>query len=86
MYTVHSIWTVNNYNTTLTYSKPMWPESFHNRSSKRIVTFACRKIYMYIYISIISGKYRSLFLTKKTLTYIASWSKTTCSPKIIYFL
>ena len=56
----------------------MWPESFHNRSSKRIVTFACRKIYMYIYISIISAKYRSLFLTKKpiTLAYIASWSKT----------
>ena len=70
------------------HSRPTWPEIFHNRSPKRIVTIACREIYMYIYISIISGKYRSLFLTKKTITlaYIASWSKTTCSPKRIYSL
>ena len=47
------------------HSRLTWPESFHNRS-KRIVTIACRKIYMYIYISVISGNYRSLFLTKKT--------------------
>ena len=70
MYTVHLIWKMNNY-ITLTVVRPTWPETFHNS-----------KIYMYIYISIISGKYRSLFLTKKpiTLAYIASWSivRATC--------